>query len=149
MDHSPPGSPVHAIFQAKIWEWVAISFSRRSSCPRDWTLISCTGGRIHDRWATREALLHSLAYNKSQFLYSPPFLFSSMDKYWNCGASILTTDCCPIPRLWHFHFTWFRWSKTKSGNIQRVPPGWTIKETLVHIHTSDHYPHRPHRDAVK
>ena len=27
MDHSPPGSPVHGIFQARVLEWVAIAFS--------------------------------------------------------------------------------------------------------------------------
>ena len=31
MDCSPPGSSIHGIFQARILEWVAISFSRRSS----------------------------------------------------------------------------------------------------------------------
>ena len=31
MDYRQPGSPVHGIFQAGILEWVAISFSRRSS----------------------------------------------------------------------------------------------------------------------
>ena len=40
MDHSPPGSSVHGILQAKILEWVAISFSRRSSQPRDATCLS-------------------------------------------------------------------------------------------------------------
>jgi len=30
MDYSPPASSVHGIFQAKILEWVAISFSRKS-----------------------------------------------------------------------------------------------------------------------
>ena len=35
MDCSPPGSSVHEIFQARILEWVAISFSRGSSQPRD------------------------------------------------------------------------------------------------------------------
>ena len=35
MDCSPPGSSVHGIFQARILEWVAISFSRGSSQPRD------------------------------------------------------------------------------------------------------------------
>ena len=35
MDYSLPGSSVHGIFQARILEWVAISFSRRSSQPRD------------------------------------------------------------------------------------------------------------------
>ena len=40
-DCSPPGSSVHGILQARILEWVAISFSRGSSQPRDWTCISC------------------------------------------------------------------------------------------------------------
>ena len=31
MDCSPPGSSVHGIFQVRIPEWVAISFSRESS----------------------------------------------------------------------------------------------------------------------
>ena len=62
-DCSPPGSSVHGILQARILEWVAISFSRgifpaqglnpgvlhcimlRSSClTRDWTWTPCTGG---------------------------------------------------------------------------------------------------------
>ena len=35
MDYSLPGSSVHGIFQARVLEWVAISFSRRASQPRD------------------------------------------------------------------------------------------------------------------
>ena len=35
MDCSPPGSSVHGISQARIQEWVAISFSRGSSQPKD------------------------------------------------------------------------------------------------------------------
>ena len=35
MDCSPPGSSIHGILQARIVEWVAISFSRGSSQPRD------------------------------------------------------------------------------------------------------------------
>ena len=35
MDYSLPGSSVHGIFQARILEWVAISFSRESSQPRN------------------------------------------------------------------------------------------------------------------
>ena len=41
MDCSPPGSSVHGISQARILEWVAISFSRGSSQPRGQTGISC------------------------------------------------------------------------------------------------------------
>ena len=58
-DCSPPGSSVHGIFQVKILEWVAISFSRGSSWPRDWKrvpspcLLRCRWILYH--WATREA----------------------------------------------------------------------------------------------
>ena len=41
MDCSPPGPSVHGISQARILEWVPISFSRGSSWPRDQTHISC------------------------------------------------------------------------------------------------------------
>ena len=42
MDRSPPGSSVHGILQARILEWVAVSFSRGSSQPKDWTcLLHC------------------------------------------------------------------------------------------------------------
>ena len=54
-DDSPPGSSVHGISQARILEWTAISFSRGSSRPRDWTHISCTGRQILYHWPTREA----------------------------------------------------------------------------------------------
>ena len=36
-----PGSPVHGICQARILEWIAISYSRGSSQPRDGTCVSC------------------------------------------------------------------------------------------------------------
>ena len=44
LDYSPPGSSVHGIFQARILEWVAISYSRESSWPRYWTYGS------YDSW---------------------------------------------------------------------------------------------------
>ena len=62
MDWSSPSSSVHAISQARILEWVAISFSQGSSWPRDQTQVSCiVDGLLHRRqmfycWATREAL---------------------------------------------------------------------------------------------
>ena len=40
MDHSPPGSSVHGILQARILDWVAMPFSRGSSLPRDRTCVS-------------------------------------------------------------------------------------------------------------
>ena len=55
MDCSLPGSAVHGILQARILEWVAMTFSRGSSQPRDWTRVSCIAGRFFTIWATREA----------------------------------------------------------------------------------------------
>ena len=45
MDCSLRGSSVHGIFQARVLEWVAISFSRESSQLRDLTQVSCIVGR--------------------------------------------------------------------------------------------------------
>ena len=49
-----PTSSLHEILQARILEWVAISFSRGSSWPRDPTQVSCIAGRFFIVWAGRE-----------------------------------------------------------------------------------------------
>ena len=54
MDCSLPGSSVHGIFQARILEWIAISFSRGSSWPRDRTQVSRIVEWCFTVWATRE-----------------------------------------------------------------------------------------------
>ena len=51
MDCSLQGSSIHGIFQARILEWVAISFSRGSSQPRDQTQVSHIAGRRFTIWA--------------------------------------------------------------------------------------------------
>ena len=56
VDCSPPFFSVHEIFQARILEWVAISFSRGSNWPKDQTQVSCIAGRLFTIWATRESL---------------------------------------------------------------------------------------------
>ena len=55
MDYSLPESSVHGIFQARILEWVAISFFRGSSQPQNQTQVSCTAGRLFTFWASKEA----------------------------------------------------------------------------------------------
>ena len=57
VDCKIPGSAVHGIFQARVLEWVAISFSRGSSQPRDWTQVSRIADRHFTLWATREAII--------------------------------------------------------------------------------------------
>ena len=53
MDCSLLGFSVHGIFQAIVLEWIAISFSRGPSQPRDWTRVSRIVDRRFTIWATR------------------------------------------------------------------------------------------------
>ena len=55
-----PGSSVHGIFQARLLERIAISFSREPSRLRDQTCISCMGSQI----------LHHLSHQLNPFLIS-------------------------------------------------------------------------------
>ena len=63
VDCSPPGFSDHGILQARILEWVATSFFRGSSWPRDWTQVSHIAGRCFSLWATRGAVL---LYSRNQ-----------------------------------------------------------------------------------
>ena len=57
MDYSLSRSFVRGIFQARILDWVAISFSRGPSWPRDRTWVSCIGKRILYHWATKKCIV--------------------------------------------------------------------------------------------
>ena len=87
MDRRLPGSSVHGNFRARILEWVAISFSRRSSKPRDKTLISCIGRRVLYHWAAWEA------FSFSTFLIFLSLFFLSLP-----GVSTYTPS---LPELWY------------------------------------------------
>ena len=69
LDCSPPGFSVHGIFQARILEWGAISFSRRSSRLRDWTWVSCIGGRRFTVWTTLEVQINVVYSNTKHQIY--------------------------------------------------------------------------------
>ena len=66
-------SSVHGISQARILEWVAISFSRGSSWPRDWTRVFCFGRWILYHWAIGGAPFQSISaeekIRRSQFVF--------------------------------------------------------------------------------
>ena len=73
-----PGYCICGISQARILEWVAISFSRGSSRPRDGTFISCIGRWVIYHWATKETPLYVYCTFKksySIFLWSLSLLF--------------------------------------------------------------------------
>ena len=77
MDCSPPGSSVHGILQARILEWIAISFSRGSSWPKNLIWVSCISGRLFTIWATREAKF-KITYFKTLTTLIPSPKFSSV-----------------------------------------------------------------------
>ena len=54
MDRSPPGSSAHGILQARVLEWVAISFSTESSWPKDQTHTSHIGRQVLYHWTTKK-----------------------------------------------------------------------------------------------
>ena len=72
MDCSLPSSSIHGILQARILEWVAISFSRGSSRPRDRTQVSHIAGRRFNLWATRKPIslyMWNLKNNRNEYIY--------------------------------------------------------------------------------
>ena len=106
------GSSVHGILPARVLEWVAISFARGSSWPRDRTQVSCLAGRRFNLWATREALGRAYTWDfslctasliwsvHSHERYDPWFFRSTQGSLW---LSCLPLHICsfPITRLAH------------------------------------------------
>ena len=81
MDCNLPGFSVQGIFQARILECVAISFSRGSSQPRDWTPVFLTAGRLFIIWATREAHVYHI-YQLNRGILSFWFLITHIYRNW-------------------------------------------------------------------
>ena len=75
MHCSPLDSSVHGILQARTLEWVAISFSRGSSWPRDRTHVSCIGRQILYHLSYQERLRIGWSRGK---LSSVPLLLASL-----------------------------------------------------------------------
>ena len=59
MHCSPSSFSVHGIVQARILEWIVISFSSGSSRPRDQTQVSCIAGRFFTTKPTRKPNIYS------------------------------------------------------------------------------------------
>ena len=82
MDHSPPGSSAHGVFQARILEWVAIFYSTGPSWPRDWTQVSCI---IPPVW-------ENLTQQNHQILVLESISFNLLPKHGSLGISWKTWD---------------------------------------------------------
>ena len=98
MDYSPPGSTVLWTSQARILEWVAISFPRGSSWPRDWIRVSCAGRRILYRgliinkalWRAGKEQLRSMITGFKDRQHCPVFHFLSGQDLCIGGVSEVT-----------------------------------------------------------
>ena len=94
MDYSPPGFSIHGIFQARILEWVAISFSRRSSSPRDQTRVSRIVGRCFIVWTTREVKhRYTSLYKNIVFLLSKYSVVECLDHMEDVNSQTIFWSC--------------------------------------------------------
>ena len=100
MDCSLSGSSVHGIFQARVLEWIAISFSRGSSRPRNRTQVSRIAGRCFTVWATRE-VYHSHWQITRSFQSAWNFSWRMFGKY---EGNIVGQYLYTPPNLWEISF---------------------------------------------
>ena len=91
-------------FSRQPLEWVAISFSRGSSQPRDWTQVSCTAGRFFTEWATRKApynklVVFSCVCKNNWFCSFQKEKFLSLRSISNHALTIIQrlSQCLPSP----------------------------------------------------
>ena len=114
MDHT-----LHWILQARILEWVAIPFSRRSSQSRDQTQVSHIAGRFFTSWATRECLVAKVK-KKPQILVGrvwiyydslrpPKWLYFCLSQssqgikyFWRSSRDSSECGCCQ-GKIWVMH----------------------------------------------
>ena len=79
---------VHGILQARILEWAAFPFSRRSSQPRNRTQVSCIAGGFFTGWATKST--KQLLSRISQQIFRVWFLQESKHKQWALCVKLLS-----------------------------------------------------------
>ena len=126
MDYSLQGSSVHGIYQARILEWVAISFSRGSSQPRDWAWVSCTAGRLLTGWVRREVQKSESDSVVFGSLNSPG---SSPGQNTRVGSCFPSPADLPIPRInWVLlHCRQILYQLSYQRNPNKGREGWITK----------------------
>ena len=146
IDCSLPGFSVHGIFQARVLEWVVISFSRGSSRPRDRTRVSC----IVDRCFTLQfssvqfscsVVSNSLWPHESQHARPPcpsptpgvhsdsgpssqwchPAISSSVVPFSSCPQSLPTSESFPMSQVVLIKLSWLAgWKKSFFVLLRRL-----------------------------
>ena len=98
----------HGIFQARILEWVGISYSRESSRSRDQTSISCIGRQILYHWA-----IHTLRLISWKLLVTKNSLWSYFKIY--CHRGLLILHQVKASKTWSSWNSWIFWLKELWG----------------------------------
>ena len=98
MDCSPPGSFVHGISQARILEWIALSFSRGPSRPRVQSCFSCIAGRFFTIEPPGKPPLPRVRSPNKWWLIV--LLWVLQRNTWDCGCweILLPLAKCPVKR---------------------------------------------------
>ena len=121
MNCSLSRSSVHGIFQARTLEWVAISFSRGSSQPRDWTLVSCIAGRL--LLAEPQGKDPNEYYEKHS-----PHRFDILSEV-NKLLKTNTRNRTWIHTLMYRTVLWTLWERERGGRFGRM----TLKHVKYHV----------------
>ena len=129
---------VHGILQARKLEWVAFSFSRGSSQPRDRTQVSDVVGGFSNSWATREAWeAHEAA--------EPALKSSSPTLLWAHSSSKGSEHFWTPAAQWGAYALWFG----IQGSGIWVQPTFLMSSPITELHTHPKSPlHNPHRTLI-
>ena len=116
MDCSPPGSPVHEISQARILEWVSISFSRGSSQPRTKPIKNALISFKSQREMFRA---HSIKYFKSDYFLSLSHKYSNVlfSPGWVSGGLTLPIIHCSSCSNWVITSGLYSWCPVQEENV--------------------------------
>ena len=98
VDSSPPDSSVHGILQARILEWVAISFSRGSSRPRDQTHVSRVAGRFFTIWWILTITVSNLLLSGPEALEAKQFQWLILEVG---GVRLVASNAAVHNRVYH------------------------------------------------
>ena len=97
---SPPGSSVHGISQARILEWVAISFSRGHSWHKDQTHVSCVS--CFNRWILYHCATWSHIYSNYRLVIDN----FHWHHQWGTAGHQVPPDTRPSEK--HIRCVWFQ-----------------------------------------
>ena len=109
---------VHGILQARILEWVAFSFYRGSSQPRNRTGVSCIAGRFFANWPIREV---HFSYTNNKLSQPPPIFVLMFYSPSEQNSSKKCLDSQSPLLLYPFFFFFF-----KPTPVRFFPPAFCL-----------------------